>query len=187
MPAIKAIETSYSGHRFRSRTEARWAVFFDEIGEEWAYEAEGFELGSPPIRYLPDFWLPRLDCWVEVKPPGPLTDFETKKASLLSACTGKLVFVLHDCGPIKLSNDDVFNSGTYFAPDGDADGCMEFGVCRVCDEICLGHFGWHSVYCNPKYERKTNCRRPVVIGLDHPQRLIDAYSKARSFRFGRIA
>jgi len=26
---IKAIETQYRGYRFRSRLEARWAVFFD--------------------------------------------------------------------------------------------------------------------------------------------------------------
>ena len=25
---IKAIETEYDGHKFRSRLEARWAVFF---------------------------------------------------------------------------------------------------------------------------------------------------------------
>ena len=28
----KAIETRYAGHRFRSRLEARWAVFFDALG-----------------------------------------------------------------------------------------------------------------------------------------------------------
>ena len=29
MSDIKAIETYYKGYRFRSRLEARWAVFFD--------------------------------------------------------------------------------------------------------------------------------------------------------------
>jgi hypothetical protein len=32
MKNIKAIETLYRGYRFRSRTEARWAVFFDGVG-----------------------------------------------------------------------------------------------------------------------------------------------------------
>lgn len=41
---IKAIETCYAGCRFRSRLEARWAVFFDALGLEWEYEPEGFEL-----------------------------------------------------------------------------------------------------------------------------------------------
>ena len=29
---IAAIETKYKGYRFRSRLEARWAVFFDALG-----------------------------------------------------------------------------------------------------------------------------------------------------------
>lgn len=64
--AIKAIETVYKGYRFRSRLEARWAVFFDERGDEWRYEPEGFELTSG--RYLPDFYLPAKKMYVEIKP-----------------------------------------------------------------------------------------------------------------------
>jgi hypothetical protein len=68
---IKAIETSYKGYRFRSRLEARWAVFFDALGWEWDYEPEGFELeiatGDGELkhaRYLPDFkmLLPMVLC-----------------------------------------------------------------------------------------------------------------------------
>ena len=51
---IKAIETRYKGYRFRSRLEARWAVFFDALGLEWEYEPEGYEL-SDGSWYLPDF------------------------------------------------------------------------------------------------------------------------------------
>ena len=42
MAEIKAIETIYNGYRFRSRLEARWAVFFDEIGIKYEYEKEGY-------------------------------------------------------------------------------------------------------------------------------------------------
>ena len=35
---IKPIETIYKGYRFRSRLEARWAVFFDALGIEYEYE-----------------------------------------------------------------------------------------------------------------------------------------------------
>lgn len=62
---IQAIETSYAGCRFRSRLEARWAVFFDEIGAAWAYEPQGFVVGGRP--YLPDFQLTDCGVWVEVK------------------------------------------------------------------------------------------------------------------------
>ena len=61
---IKAIETHYKGHKFRSRLEARWAVFFDAAGIKWIYEQEGFLINGKP--YLPDFYLPDLG-YFEVK------------------------------------------------------------------------------------------------------------------------
>ena len=75
---IKPIETRYKGFRFRSRLEARWAVFFDAVGIEWDYEPEGFEVGSKA--YLPDFWLPELGIWYEIK--GTLTWKETNAGGL---------------------------------------------------------------------------------------------------------
>jgi len=64
MSQIKAIETTYKGYRFRSRLEARWAVFFDTLGIPWKYEDQGYEReidtvdGTKTARYLPDFYLP---------------------------------------------------------------------------------------------------------------------------------
>lgn len=63
---MKAIETVYNGYRFRSRLEARWAVFFDSAGIRYQYEPEGFVL-SDGTYYLPDFYLPEHKCYVEVK------------------------------------------------------------------------------------------------------------------------
>lgn len=64
---MKAIQTKYKGYRFRSRLEARWAVFFDALGLAWEYETEGFDLGFGD-RYLPDFKI--YDTFFEVKPAG---------------------------------------------------------------------------------------------------------------------
>lgn len=75
---IKAIETQYKGYRFRSRLEARWAVFFDAMGIEWEYEKEGYELPDG-IRYLPDFWLPECKTFAEIK-PAEGGDFAKAKA-----------------------------------------------------------------------------------------------------------
>lgn len=63
---IKPIETEYNGYRFRSRLEARWAVFFDVAGIKYEYEPEGFELDDG-TRYLPDFYLPDFSTFCEVK------------------------------------------------------------------------------------------------------------------------
>jgi hypothetical protein len=65
----KAIETFYAGCRFRSRLEARWAVFLDELKIAWEYEPEGFNLGAVG-RYLPDFFFPQVGMYGEVKPEG---------------------------------------------------------------------------------------------------------------------
>lgn len=62
---LKAIETHYAGCRFRSRLEARWAVFFDTLSIKWEYEPQGMLVDGAP--YLPDFYLPRLGLYVEVK------------------------------------------------------------------------------------------------------------------------
>ena len=51
---IRAIETVYNGYKFRSRLEAKWAVFFDAVGIKYQYEIEGYEMDD--IRYLPDFY-----------------------------------------------------------------------------------------------------------------------------------
>lgn len=66
--AMRAIETTYQGYRFRSRLEARWAVFFNALGVAWVYEEQGFALRSG--LYLPDFFLPEYRLYVEIKPIG---------------------------------------------------------------------------------------------------------------------
>lgn len=73
---ITAIETRYAGCRFRSRLEARWAVFFDALRIPWEYEPQGYLVGEKRRPYLPDFWLPREHVWVEVKGSEKQLDIE---------------------------------------------------------------------------------------------------------------
>jgi hypothetical protein len=88
---IKAIETVYAGHRFRSRLEARWAVFFDSMGIRWLYENQGYQLADrlgvldtdETINYLPDFWLPDFNLHAEVK--GSLTREELARTLTVAA------------------------------------------------------------------------------------------------------
>jgi hypothetical protein len=83
---MRPIETRYKGYRFRSRLEARWAVFFDALGLTYEYEPEGFVL-SNGVWYLPDFRVtsPRGQVtWYEVKPITVASDpkFEQLKLDL---------------------------------------------------------------------------------------------------------
>lgn len=69
---MQAIETVYQNYHFRSRLEARWAVFFDALGLQWEYEVEGFVL-STGEKYLPDFKVTspqRFTAWYDIKPVG---------------------------------------------------------------------------------------------------------------------
>lgn len=111
---MKPTETKYKGCRFRSRLEARWAVFFDTLSIKWWYEPERFDLqfdlaefvsasdgeilpqlaehhrslieslDGKKYWYLPDFYLPELNYWIEVKGPLPVREEREK------------VFLLHD-------------------------------------------------------------------------------------------
>lgn len=92
-PTIKAIETEYAGCRFRSRLEARWAVFFDHLGIRWEYEPEGLDIDG--VRYLPDFRLPEVDgLYVEVK--GVMDDRGMEKVLRLAGTGGNGVLVAID-------------------------------------------------------------------------------------------
>ena len=66
---VKPIDTVYKGYRFRSRLEARWAVFFDAAGIRFEYESQGYKLPDGSC-YLPDFYLPDFKAYVEIKPFG---------------------------------------------------------------------------------------------------------------------
>lgn len=112
---IKAIETEYKGYRFRSRLEARWAVYFDTCGIEWEYEKEGFDLGRLGP-YLPDFWLPQVQMWAEVKGQR-FTKQEYAKCKSLARGTGTCVLMLDGAPDNKWF--------TAIEPNGDE---IEYGV-----------------------------------------------------------
>ncbi len=76
---IKAHPTMYSGVRFRSRLEARWAAFFDLIEWKWEYEPIDLPGWSPDFRV--EFSCGHSECGpthsllVEVKPYRSIEDF----------------------------------------------------------------------------------------------------------------
>lgn len=123
--SIKAIETRYAGCRFRSRLEARWAVFFDSLGIEWEYEPEGFEL--PSGWYLPDFWLPEGQAWVEIK---------GQRATLKDALKViELGRVMRQRGhKVRLVEGDIPRSAGHF------------GSTYVIPEGCVGIRGTHQIF-----------------------------------------
>lgn len=164
---IAPLETRYAGYRFRSRIEARWAVFFTRIGLDWEYEQQGYEVRSqarisahpngavdawpaarqPPghiekpqqrTLYLPDLYLPALGLRIEVKPSTPhLIDPEGVKRWQRYA------------GELAL-NSDRERTAMFVGPIPDPDTVDEMGPPRPYEWyeqkiVMLGD--WHTAWC----------------------------------------
>lgn len=141
----RAIETRFRGHRFRSRLEARWAVFFDALAIRWVYEIEGFDLDG--TWYLPDFWLPDLGWWAEVKPAlafadRRLKDEATRRIVLLAGRTQRPAVLLEGgFDPIEIDAGGGYSIG---APDGKSAawdmGC-QWAECLSCGDVGIADGG----------------------------------------------
>ena len=118
MSDLKPIETQYKGYRFRSRLEARWAVFFDALGLNWEYEVEGFDLGETGW-YLPDFKILTPDndiIWYEIKQKEITEDlkfsfFQEKVEA------GFQEYVYADADLIMNTNKEYFNRAVLLSGD----------------------------------------------------------------------
>lgn len=193
---MKAIETQYKGYRFRSRLEARWAVFFDRQGIAWEYEKEGYNLGSVGL-YLPDFWLPQVSMWAEVK-PVPFSWKEIERCWELQAHTGHDV-VLLDGAPdfrsyficSRLGSDvlaDPITGDTSRITDGGYPG-GDYEVAVPWEDVIVsnGYLSEHRFYANTGYANWPNPWRfePGTYTGDHgsPEQYQEAVYAARSARF----
>jgi predicted nuclease of restriction endonuclease-like RecB superfamily len=62
---IKSARHPYKDLSMRSQAEVRFAGYLDEMSLVWQYEPEKIDLGW--ATYIPDFYLPDHDHWIEVK------------------------------------------------------------------------------------------------------------------------
>ncbi len=143
-PIIRALPTEYKGITFRSRREARWAVFFDALKLPWVYEAEGYDLG-PVGYYLPDFHvtLRHRTCWIEIKGPKP-NENERRCAAALAMGTGESVYIFafdpwevhnHDRVTCQTSQAQAYLGNTYYPDAWDGHSTYNgytFCQCRSC-------------------------------------------------------
>lgn len=173
---MKAIDTVYKGYKFRSRLEARWAVFFDTLGIPWDYEREGYDLDG--TFYLPDFWLPEQDCWIEIKGQKP-TKEENDKAGKLAEASGKNVYIFFNIPPDDIYDMDMAEeAGHVFIGDEGWDLGQMWCECPKCHKFGIEFEGRAARLCGcfPDSDRGHNYDSP---------RLIKAYTAARQARFER--
>lgn len=103
---MRPLTTYFDGYRFRSRTEAKYGVTLKSLGLRYEFERQGFAL--EPGAFLPDFYLPDLPLWIEVKPFEP--DLHQKAlCESLAAESGTPAVIL--CGQPAFDVDAL-----YFTP-----------------------------------------------------------------------
>ena len=139
---LRAIETEYRGYRLRSRTEARYAVLFDAAGIAWQYEVEGFELNG--VRYLPDFYLPGLKTYVEIKPTKETAAQAAKLLWRLHLATGcEVLFAVGS--PTTEPPDNFFTCTEQVGGRGYNVDRADIRQCPFCTQL---HFTWkESCHC----------------------------------------
>lgn len=185
-PSLRPIETVYAGHTFRSRLEARWAMFFDGLALPWLYEPEAFQfekawwLGKtyPSVRYLPDFFLPSIETWVEIKPHEPSSRERACCAELADASGRRVVLFWGHPGFWLDAPRSEACSSEFFGPGGGWDYGYEFCECPQCRRIDVhfeGRSGRMSCPCPKPFEERGH-------NGDAP-RIIEAAAAANAHRF----
>jgi len=187
--ALLPIQTKYAGCLFRSRLEARWAVFFDHVGVTWRYEPEGFDLDGD--WYLPDFYLPEIEKWFEVKGTKP-TDHEGELARKLAISHRNDVIVAWGDIP-RITDSKGMDDQSWDVVSREAPGQRDL-VCYNYDSGSAFWDFWYGwcicVHCGkPGIEYESRSARICKHDAsdrdhtgDHP-RLLAAYTAARSARF----
>lgn len=163
MDDIKPIETEYKGYRFRSRLEARWAVFFQTAGIPWEYEPEGIDLDADG-GYLPDFLI-RVefigvmgehiyrDLWND-------TFIEVKPYALVPKQADRLFTIARHTSYVLCSDPPGAHRLWHMFPTDDEDSCAEAALfydlgdsVAICLMPSMGEayktaYGLHQAYFN---------------------------------------
>ena len=159
---IAAIPTEYNGNLFKSRLEARWAVFFDLMEIGYVYEPLCFEeeFDNCIVQYLPDFYFPELECWAEVKGTqnNLNADFDSKMRMTLDYCPSPIWETLgSEKGFLLLGELPVYDSDPY---------------CSPCFTFIQHHKGLHVTKCNFFAQYKKLPSRLVKMQDVHPSRFL---------------
>ncbi|WP_282361266.1 hypothetical protein [Pseudomonas sp. PS01300] len=110
----------HKGYRLRSYTELLWARVLEAAGIFYLYEPDLVRVDDG--YYLPDFWLPNVGIYLEVKGKNP-TEIEIEKADAVMERTGREVMFLVG------------------RPESDREGLMNCGM------LVRGSAGWTNGLC----------------------------------------
>lgn len=171
------IQTRYAGCHFRSRLEARWAVFFSSLDIPWEYEPEAFAL--PSGNYLPDFRLNLSggSVWFEVKHENFLEDDDR----WVDLSADSAVYVSFGI-PRGQGVDDILdsprgNGRIEVYANGTWDNFQAFCVCPECSRVGIEFEGRGARVC-PEH-----CGNDDRSHTYEDRAIVAAYMRASSMRF----
>jgi hypothetical protein len=156
---IAAIPTKYNGVQFRSRLEAKWANFFDQMGWSWTYEP--IDLRG----YIPDFILHGASpILVEVKggymsDPGAW-DEEIERATWKKYGRDRIYpLLLLGMSPSKQTHGMFETIGGYLQPSNDREWDCAY-LFRDRERIGIGNNSFSAHRANPE----------ASVGVTYPVR-----------------
>jgi len=166
--------THYDGYLFRSKLEAKWAVFFNTLKIPYEYEPEAF-FCSDGSQYTPDFHLPKsylrhIDgqgfC-LEIKALYH-NEPKTYLDRIASALECRRLVLL--CGdPFDVINEVSLPSNLQLSPEWDSD--MLPMYCECCEVLKID------------YHCRKNHKCPLCGSVIHSDRAHKAALIARQYKF----
>jgi hypothetical protein len=187
LQTFNSIATAYRQYEFRSRLEAKWAVFFDLCGWSWSYEP--IDLNG----WIPDFAIGERPVLVEVKPFFGEDEWDEAKAKIVASGCRQPV-VLLGCDPVWLSVEEEFcNAPTvgwiFEAPVIDENGTEVHGTWPLNFGITEGNHrpglcSMIGAWWNVIWKAPSNCNaankwsRVSLYGNDIETELVERWAKA---------
>ena len=181
---FRAKSTCYDGNYFRSKLEARWAVFMDLLGVTYEYERDSAIVGAGfvEIGYCPDFFLEDLQLYVEIKPRKP-NEIEILKAVGWADYTADVVFFYN----LSLDNGIKVIGEPPLKPLVSLDH-YRWCECDRCFKIDITEFGIPECGCYSENEFDMMYLGDIPeIDFSRTKNLIDAYKIAKNYNFSTSA
>ena len=162
----QAQKTTYNGIEFRSKLEAKTAQALDNLGIEYEYEPQGYQL-SNGMWYRPDFWLPYAGEFIECK--GVMKNEDMAKIAGLVKDTNAPVVVISYNNSMLISVNDEDPENKFNVCSGDEIGLLK---CTKCGNVYFSGNYDSVFYCL----RCQSCGNNDVTTLE----LVDEVSDGQS-------
>jgi hypothetical protein len=148
---------------FRSTLEADWAATLDYMSVRWAYEPRTLHLPSGKT-YIPDFWLPEIRTWLEVKGDGIPGLAKTRELAQEPVCGCAAQCDCEGRGGVMV----IAGFSARYAEG------MRYGTMRWADPLAFTSFLSRCPHCDGWFwmrpQASFRCRRCMVLdkaGLGH--------------------